>query len=207
MNIKPMIFNTEMVRALLDGRKVQTRRPIKPAPEMVTDRSIATWEGDPAALMRLLEQAGRKCPYGQPGDLIYVRETFSETDIRTAYKADSDDGIHCIVKRWAPSIQMPRWASRLTLKVTGVRVERVASITLQDAMAEGIEKQEGTAHWKQYDPQGAWRYWESAVQSFRTLWCSIYGDESWSRNDWAWVIDFEVIRQNVDEYLKEQERA
>lgn len=73
---RPILFNGAMVRALLDGSKTQTRRVVKPAPEMVTDRKIEPWEGDPAALLNLLEQSGRRCPYGQPGDRLWVRETW-----------------------------------------------------------------------------------------------------------------------------------
>ena len=91
---------------------------------------------------------------------------------------------------------MPRWASRLTLKVTGVRVERVQDISETDAVKEGFEG------WDDDVTGGC-----TAFGEFSQTWCGIYGEESWNRNDWVWVIDFEVIRQNVDEYLKEQERA
>src|SRR5690606_32387898 len=150
------------------------------------------------------------------GDLIYVRETFvgplwdqdapypenGYTNKYCEYKADNNQcpeyvdiegDLQCA---WKPSIHMPRWASRLTLKVTGVRVERVQDISETDAVKEGFEG------WDDDVTGGC-----TAFGEFSQTWCGIYGEESWNRNDWVWVIDFEVIRQNVDEYLKEQERA
>lgn len=195
MKTLPMIFNQDMVQALLDGRKVQTRRPIKHAVSLSENVGFC-YKGYAHGIGSNLEETKRNfiksvCPFAK-GDLIYVRETFAPADCRTAYRADKDDGIHCIVKRWIPSIHMPRWASRLTLKVTGVRVEQVQSITKDDAVAEGFK----------LPPVEGQDFAIGARTNFRHAWQKIYG-ESWDRNDWVWVIDFEVINQNIDQYIFE----
>lgn len=228
MKVKPMIFNTEMVRALLDGRKLQTRRPVKPqpAPEKKwrgwviesSDRKkegCASWADGEGCRMFGSEYAKPPC---KPGDLIYVRETFYQ---RGRYSmpmwsdAEPEDAVFCgekIVKfigddlpdngrrawekiwRKRPSIHMPRWASRLTLKVTGVRVDRVQDISETDAVKEGFDG------WDDDVTGGC-----TAFGEFSQTWCGIYGEESWNRNDWVWVIDFEVICQNVDDYIRSLE--
>lgn len=232
MKVKPMIFNTEMVQALLDGRKVQTRRPVKPqpAPEQnwqgwiieSTDRKnegCASWADGEGSLMLNSVYAKPPCKID---DLIYVRETFyqrgeyvmpmwpeaepedavfsGEREVRFIGDDLPDNGRYFGEKFWRkrPSIHMPRWASRLTLKVTGVRVERVQDISAADCIAEGFQGGHGSIP--------GYMYSASPKEHFSDTWKSIYG-ESWERNDWVWVIDFEVIRQNVDDYLKAQERA
>jgi hypothetical protein len=139
------------------------------------------------------------CPYGKTGDRLWVRETFSQhpefADI--AYRADGEefedsDGFFWSL-RWKPSIHMPRSASRILLEVTNVRVERLNDISDRDSIAEGIELEPGTAHWKNYDTSPGWRYRESPIQSYRTLWESINGPGSWDINPYCWVIEFKVI--------------
>lgn len=144
MNTRPILFTGKMVRALLEGRKTQTRRAVRfhPATGYIVERGgNRRWHrDDPEAV------AG--CPYGQPGDTLWVRETFSRCgcpECAGAWpgKANND---HPTVYRathsgpplaWMPSIFMPRWASRITLELTGVRVERVQEIGEEDAIAEG----------------------------------------------------------------------
>lgn len=219
MKVKPMIFNTEMVRALMDGRKVQTRRPVKPQPAPFKNwkgwivessnrkhEGCASWaDGEEGSLRFNPVYAMPPC---KVGDLIYVRETFRLLDSNDqcdceypcnhpqqgypVYFADDQNSEW----KWKPSIHMPRRASRLTLKVTGVRVERVQDISKADAEAEGFK----------LPPVDGQDFSIGAKTNFRHAWEKIYGD-SWERNDWVWVIDFEVIRQNVDDYLKAQERA
>ncbi|WP_209435172.1 hypothetical protein, partial [Yersinia pekkanenii] len=147
------------------------------------------------------------CPLGKPGDQLWVRETFGDCGRRLVYRADSDDGAACIVKRWTPSMHMPRWASRINLLITGVRVERLQDISEQDAMAEGITAKEVIIETR-YEGGGhveitAERFffvggddegYESAEEAFAELWDSIYGQkegESWQANPWVWVINFE----------------
>lgn len=201
MKERGMIFNAEMVRAILDGRKTQTRRIVKPQPEL-TERSGFSWKG-------MLYGAGSddretnrnfahvKCPHGKPGDRIWVRETFASglsTKSTLAYRAthkreDLEDGFYDTIK-WTPSIHMPRWASRILLEITSVRVERLNDISQQDAQAEGME----LTGWRPTysDPDSGGEVW-TPYDNFALLWESIYGEESWLANPWVWVIEFKRI--------------
>lgn len=205
-----MIFNAEMVRALLSGRKTQTRRIIKPQPEATLSGSLSgKWLSRPlnGLLLPKIEDIAIHCPFGVVGDRIWVRETFQgplfDYDLMDSYckdptpfekpefcvyKADgvpapefydADDELHCC---WRPSIHMPRWASRILLEITNVRVERLKSISDGDAIREGCS----TADMKSGD---------CVADVFARLWASIYGDESWNSNPWVWVIDFKRIEE------------
>ena len=206
-----MIFNGEMVRAILDGRKTQTRRIMAPQPADDIERCIFP---SPEAIgwkSSLRHKHGsttaHACHYGKPGDRIWVRETFQgplfDYDLMDSYckdptpfekpefcvyKADgvpapefydADDELHCC---WRPSIHMPRWASRILLEITNVRVERLKSISDGDAIREGCS----TADMKSGD---------CVADVFARLWASIYGDESWNSNPWVWVIEFKRIEE------------
>ncbi|MDW3572530.1 hypothetical protein N4235_16640 [Enterobacter asburiae] len=184
MKERGMIFNGEMVRAILDGRKTQTRRPANPST---------------ANLLDLQEQYPHKkynisCPFGAVGDRIWVRETWAEAgagapDLKL-YRANYPEHVPTHYEnvppddeiRWTPSIHMPRWASRLTLEITGVRVERLASVSDEDAGKEGYPANPA--------PYGGtmdkWLW-------FRGLWDSIYPDQSFRHNPWVWVIEFKVV--------------
>lgn len=200
----PILFNSEMVRAILGGRKTQTRRVVKPQPML---SNIRLGEKTLAArhALELKWLAKNKCPYGVPGDKLWVRETFrhfgnvSNSGITKAYieyKADGET-----LKRgkweekapikswwntgktpWSPSIHMPRWASRITLEVTGVRVERVQDIRDADAIAEGIDPKEVAA-----------RGWVDARVGFRDLWDSINAKYPWESNPWVWIVEFRNV--------------
>ncbi|AOP93606.1 hypothetical protein RJO02_004337 [Enterobacter hormaechei] len=214
-----MIFNGEMVRAILDGRKTQTRRIIKdctvgrdPISKFIQigKKFIGCYPEDVPELIR------ECCTYGVPGDRIWVRETFQgplfDFEQMEAYQEDSskfkkpefcvykadgkpapeffdaDDNLHC---GWRPSIHMPRWASRITLEITGVRVEQLKSISEEEARSEGVARlREG--FWKHYQP-GWTQHQLSARGSFATLWDSIYGSGEWDRNPWVWVVEFNRI--------------
>ena len=142
MKERPILFSGPMVRAILDGRKTQTRRPVK-MPKSV----------NPVALGSMMQRASELGPlpgsaFGEPGDRLWVRETFDldqpafpdESDkSRVLYRADHDPQ-HWGYFRWRPSIHMPRWASRIDLEVVSVRVERLQSISEDDARAEGVER-------------------------------------------------------------------
>lgn len=178
--MKPILFNTEMVRAILAGRKTATWRVIKPQP----DEHLATGE---SALELLAVVCG---PY-RPGDILYVRETWAKVgDKAYGYKADDIWS----VPRWRPSIHMPRDAARIFLRVTDVRIERLKDITLNDVAAEGTPEptredwaitEYGTA------PPFCWfaRLWDSTIKSADL---SLY---SWDANPWVWVIEFERIEK------------
>ncbi|WP_264883765.1 ASCH domain-containing protein [Enterobacter roggenkampii] len=178
-----MIFNGEMVRAILDGRKTQTRRPVK-VPHIDKD-AMCELSGNELA-GELLAGNYRNSPHGKPGDRIWVRETWARYNIDQdshdmAYRATPpadwpEEG------RWRPSIHMPRWASRLTLGITGVRVERLRDLSEDDAKSEGITPPSG----------GVLPGWEYRI-NFRDLWMSIYGADNWEANPWVWVIEFKVV--------------
>lgn len=223
MKERPMIFNAEMVRAILDGRKTQTRRPINPQPELPKGSGFS-WKGAVYGSGSDDHETNRnfahtKCPFGKPGDRIWVRETFQgplfdwdmmdsycndsapfEKPEFCVYKADgvptpefydADDVLHC---RWRPSIHMPRWASRITLEITGVGVQRLQSITPNDAAREGLVKLPATGRYclnqgDQYFGGAS----HDAREVFSGLWESIYGEESWQANPWVWVIEFKRI--------------
>ncbi|MGV3885007.1 hypothetical protein ACV8SN_20215 [Citrobacter portucalensis] len=193
-----MIFNGEMVRAILDGRKTQTRRIVKVKLEPSKSRPGDFWfpskklecmvhisdlvsGNSPIADCHLFFQE-HCCPFGAVGDRIWVRETFGDCGERLVYRADSGDGAQCKVRRWTPSIHMPRWASRLTLEITGVRVERLRGLSEDDAKSEGITPPSG----------GVLPGWEYRI-NFRDLWMSIYGSDNWEANPWVWVIEFKVV--------------
>lgn len=200
-----MIFNGEMVRAILDGRKTQTRRIVSwrglneglnlnfsglkaceyPKGWIIESdsRSSSEWRCQPTP-----------CPFGKVGDRIWVRETFGDCGVRLAYRADTDDGAKCKVKRWTPSIHMPRWASRITLEITKVRLERLQSISDEDVDAECFAGDFPTSVLPALFPgePGDWAHL-SMRECYGVLWKSIYGEESWQANPWVWVIEFKRV--------------
>lgn len=244
MSDRPILFSAPMVRAILAGTKTQTRRAVKP---LTADRLthcpgfLESLDGVPLSR------------YGQPGDRLWVRETWryadwtEEGEPHIEYAADGtrtliedfpeewaarlmdtwvalSDPINFDIdqraadRRWRPSIHMPRWASRITLNVTNVRVERLHTISEADALAEGVTAKPFPGPWWQgyrrmedgdllhQQSVGAeppdWMVEphrmrdtnhldQSAVDGFRSLWWSINGAESWEANPWVWVIEFE----------------
>lgn len=196
---RPILFSGEMVRAILDRRKTQTRRIMKTQPVWVGYPGVPfkTSDADPAGIIN--------CPYGHVGQRLWVRETWSKAKSPFSrdifYKADGDrqPGKQLALRyaeretRWRPSIHMPRDASRITLEITGIRVERLQEISEADAIAEGIESVSGG--WKCYDLGGTYA---DPVHSFDSLWSSINGPDSWAVNPWVWVIEFRRIEQQTD---------
>ena len=235
MKEHPILFSAPMVRAILEGRKTQTRRVVKPGklygiiknnPEDIADCSNFSVHppsidaptgfyfdlGDNVKIMH--------CPYGRPGDRLWVRETWFqkgywhniqvpegvfEGDVEwrgekhAAYATDGDPG-----EGWRkrPSIHMPRWASRITLEIVSVRVERLQQISEHDAIAEGIEVARIVSNgklqpntYRDYtlrndDP---FEWFSSPRASYLTLWESINGPDSWNANQWVWVIEFKNV--------------
>lgn len=186
MKERPILFSGAMVRALLDGRKTQTRRVVKLNDAGRVKRAGKQWHIDDPAV-------ASGCPYGVPGDRLWVRETWSHAKALSSelfYRAT--DGEQCSGRqlplsyiereaRWRPSIHMPRWASRITLEVTGVRVERLQDITADDARAEGVFTPE--AHYAQNGPT-------APISNFAGLWADINGWDSWNANPWVWCVSF-----------------
>lgn len=202
-----MIFNGEMVRAILDSRKTQTRRIVKGADGAV--KFCKEWDINGEEIFVVLGEKDHtgmnpvlgaiSCPFGGVGDRIWVRETWARYNIDQnshdiAYRATTpadwpEEG------RWRPSIHMPRWASRILLEITDVRVERLREISQADAEAEGVGKLK-KGFWKNYQP-GWTEFQLTARGSFATLWKSIYGDESWYADPWVWVIEFKRIEEQT----------
>lgn len=212
---RPIIFNAEMVRAVLVGRKAQTRRIInwrgldeglnvqfsglraseEPNGWVIesNSRTSSEWRCQPTP-----------CPFGAVGDRLWVRETFRvhsrATDVATLiYKASEQQSwtqqTHrvpiekcnkpAVVDTWTPSIHMPRWASRITLEITCVRVERLNSMTEKDALAEGCLGG--------HDSIPGYQYSATPHEHFHHVWQSIYGADSWQANPWVWVIEFKRV--------------
>jgi len=250
---RPILFSAPMVRAILAGAKTQTRRVVKPQPQMVIDRISKTWDGPAHALQYQLERLGKGCPYGQPGDRLWVRETWQvaretldyETggeydvwewpdelgDPRQYLKGDARFGtkaglFYCadgvdknpsafydlvsfdnkpILRpkeiNWRPSIHMPRWASRITLEITGVRVERLQDISEADAQAEGVQghpfrPDDGWPICTGYmigSDDGKTTLHPNPQDAYQRLWESINSPGSWDANPWVWVIEFRRV--------------
>ncbi|WP_239613688.1 hypothetical protein [Raoultella ornithinolytica] len=246
MKERGMIFNGEMVRALLDGRKTQTRRPIKWRQTRATeiaereDGSKWPWSEDEENVC----DYWHPCPFGAVGDRIWVRETWAilgnedgccidweeklcKADERSAariYRASCEQrpgnyGLWSIPDdadwkphtkdyqyegAWRPSIHMPRWASRILLEITDVRVERLNAISEEDAQREGVHTEvwDQTVVARNYAAiDEFFQFWSEDMphyvemnqlhqSSFRSLWESIYGEDSWKANPWVWVIEF-----------------
>lgn len=215
MKERPILFSAPMVRAILNKRKIQTRRIAKPIKH-------PDWgnEYSPGALITEKESNSvieRACPYGSKGERLWVRETFSQhpqfADI--AYRADGEefedsDGFLWAPK-WKPPIHMPRSASRILLEITGVRVERLQDISEQDAVFEGLKaltKDDGkTIKYGIPDNDGYpgnddigwhWCDWHvSPILAYKRLWESINGKGSWVLNPWVWVIEFKLINKEA----------
>jgi len=287
MNERPILMSAQMVRAILDGRKTQTRRIVKPQPDHGHDYN------DGAGYRPQIGDTEITCPYGQPGDRLWqtgeipsggfyyiqgflheseggdsrpiyvnkqhmtwgydksddpeslssdgfdvarmkwkragarlwVKETWKphcegpisdEFPLGTCvkYRADgkclkpttwtNEQGAWCEANeestRWRPSIFMPRWASRITLKLTSVRVERLQDISDEDAVAEGVEgrfhpDQSDLWTWRDYNTPGRYAYGSmfGPIESYRTLWKSINGKGSWDKNPWVWILEFKRL--------------
>jgi hypothetical protein len=175
-----------MVRALLDGSKTQTRRVVKPQHLKFFDQSAADMLGT---------WSNRPMPYGQPGDRLWVREAWRTyrgndktlpRDLTTAHKIwfEADGKApNLAAGKLRPGMFMPRWASRITLEITGVRVERLQDISESDALAEGVKN-------SLHLPGGRF-----AKENYEHLWWTIHGDGSWEANPWVWVIEFKKADQ------------
>lgn len=177
-----ILFNSQMVQAVLNGTKTQTRRP------MLTTDNL--------------------CPYGKVGDRIWVRETYAinkcydTTSPTLAYIAMNGDVAYCVdyradnnknswSGRWRPSIHMPKWASRITIEITNVKYEKLHNITEEDAKAEGCSCDEDPNWIPSYnDPDSGGN--PSYKNTFEYLWDSIY--KTWNKNPYVWVVEFKVVK-------------
>lgn len=225
MIARPILMHARSVQNLLAGRKTQTRRIVKPQPNVV--QQLAVRSGCTSILTNLIFRGADqwvRCPYGQPGDLLWVRERFALNepikssargwDAHWTVGVEYSDGYEVPqrfekkparcrnrgeVGGWQPSIHMPRRLSRLTLRLTDVRVERVQDCSEADALAEGVQPVAAVATLGgQVVGGGGW----SSREMFAALWNDTNGSGAWERNDWCWVLQFEVLRQNVDRVLE-----
>ncbi|MGR6617687.1 hypothetical protein ACU6QK_15825 [Pseudomonas rhodesiae] len=225
---RPILFSAPMVRAILEGRKTVTRRVCKPQPSANAHTTCAS--GNPMGAWWETGKDINRCPYGKPGDGLWVRETWSDVNLQgapgIAYRADGDvrdlmedasfldeDGAFnyddprskpynfaCWSEdllggkegRWRPSIHIPRWASRILLEITAVRVERLQDISEDQAKAEGVRLYTDHAElgeWWHVD--GIDTYSADPRKSFELLWSSVGGD--WVANPWVWVVEFKRV--------------
>ena len=190
---RPIIFSGPMVRAILEDRKTQTRRVIKPQPTHFHDfgNGRLPCKSDMTKTPSCADEI--PCPYGQPRDRLWVRETWKphiQTSIHSTAIYKADYALSGGPGPWKPSIFMPRWASRLTLEIAGIRVERVQEITEKDAVAEGIIVQPGHLWWPLGSKEPMKQY--THRQAFSALWDSINAKRGfgWDKNPWVWVIEF-----------------
>ena len=201
MTTRPILFSGEMVRAILDGRKTQTRRVMKPQPpeDVATLRlgrynpTVVNRHGEEDAGPEIFGayddngEYGCRCPYGEPGDRLWVRETFRIGDMSTLYetphyRADTDEPE--ANGQWTSSIHMPRWASRITLDVTKVRAQRLHNAVHEDRVAEGwpLDPRRGEDYEVDVNASRDW---------FMDLWDSINAKRApWASNPWVFVLEF-----------------
>ncbi|EIY4982860.1 hypothetical protein ML064_002372 [Klebsiella quasipneumoniae] len=215
MTERGMIFNSEMVRAILDGRKTQTRRPVK---FPVHDKNLGCELAGNELAGELSAGNYLNSAFGKPGDRIWVRETWQaihdycdenghvdERRYARSIPRHRGNYWHPVYEEawgnesredrdfpWRPSIHMPRWASRILLEITDVRVERLNTISEEDARAEGIIDG-GCLNCGEPEPCGCANPEPDATDAFAYLWQSIYGQENWNANPWVWVIEFKRV--------------
>lgn len=217
MRERGVLMSGPMVRRIIAGLKLQTRRAMRRQPKRLG--IYTTGDGSRQVDWCLVDKYGDptdseiRCPYGRPGDRLWVKETWAydgpSLDAARAavedamgpgsvgiyYRADmvhEDSGL-----RWRPSIFMPRWASRLLLDVTEVRVERLQAISEEDARAEGAAFHDGLGI-----GHSGWRHDEKEIHadarsSFARLWREINGPESWDENPWVWVVGFKIAAESA----------
>lgn len=198
MKERPILFSGPMVRALLEGRKTVTRRVVRDAKPLAPDvTDFGYWVANDAAVH---EEGVRflRCPYGQPGDRLWVKETvrWAAAMGRAFYAADKAPSV---IDNWPwqrrvlPSIHLPRGASRITLEVTNVRVERLHDITEEDIEAEGVELSPDGVSAYYEEPNGCGGQLPTAREAFEHLWSVINGAASWKANPWVWRVAFRRI--------------
>ena len=196
---RPILFSTEMVKAILSGQKTQTRRIVK--------EPFQSWMKTTNPKCEWWDRIEEQCNYGQVGNLLWVRETWQQECIEREnelgkgwratgnylYKADgcSLPKTSFSFGKWKPSIFMPREACRIELRITDIKVERLQNISEEDARREGV-KYDLSLEFNQYlnYEKGIYQC-QTAVESFRSLWSEINGQKSWEENPFVWVITFE----------------
>lgn len=218
MKERPILFSAPMVRALLNGSKTQTRRIVKPQPVELPDFNrggLSINVGGAKYQTFNPEMYRHRCPYGQAGDLLWVRETWRHTAscldearaitedimsgsavdwradyverlIKTGELTREDAEVSSDFETWKPSIHMPRWASRIMLEIINVRIEQLQAISDADCIAEGASGGHGSI------PD--YPYAATPAEHYLHIWESINGSGSWKSNPWIWVVEFKVIK-------------
>ncbi|MGZ9738050.1 hypothetical protein ACXX83_06345 [Pseudomonas sp. GNP012] len=218
---RPILFSAPMVRAILEGRKTVTRRAVNPQPA-ITDGSGFSWKGHLFGRGSDDRETSRNfskhcCPYGKPGDRLWVRETWycnhsevqkdpylqpadmvdldqAREDGDLVYAADGLTPYEQEQPTWKPSIHTPRWVSRILLEITDVRVERLKDISEEQALAEGVRPYPDHAEFGEwYHVEGIETYSAEPSMSFELRWSSINGSDSWNANPWVWVVEFKRV--------------
>ncbi len=210
MTERPILFSSAMVRAILDGSKTQTRRVAKPQPaddihpHTFPNEKVQGWKS--SLRHKHGAQTAHFCPFGQAGDRLWVRETWQthcDQDHVTPRDLPHDSAVqypatydHWVSKK-RPAIHMPRWASRITLEVTEVRVERLQSISEADARAEGVQRYapgHGFVSDTEVNIDPGWTNFANYRRGFEAIWGEINGPDSWDANPWVWAISFRRVK-------------
>ncbi len=189
----PILFDYQMVQAILSGKKTQTRRLFKSPLSKAMEPAFEIWHDGTEWIARLKNGQCYKypivCPYGQPGDLLWVKETYAPAINDFAYKADYSKAV-LLEKRnkglWKPSIHMPKSASRIWLQITDIKAQRLQSVDEIEAEQEGT----GMGQIFGFDISGK----PSFRQGFFEKWIQIYGIQSYHSNPWIWSISFQVVQ-------------
>ena len=217
---RPILFSAPMVRAILEGRKTVTRRAIKVQPHIDASGNFcvggSNYGQDGYGKPVTKHFVNECCPFGKPGDRLWVRETHADIGCRLTYRADLDDGGHCKVAKWTPAIHMFRKHSRILLEITDVRVERLQDISEEQAKAEGCfftdygqQCAHGGTGWKDigicpalvgHQQRTGWA-WDKTTSheeclgsprwAFASLWNATGGE--WDSNPWVWVVEFKRV--------------
>lgn len=222
MKERPILFSGPMVRAILEGRKTQTRRIVKDQDrfrsyeERTTDDgcffiTFDGYHGGGGESCTRAMLAERYCPHGAPGDRLWVRETWSQ-DGRGGVEPNGEEAVYYRADMvsediwqgfWRPSIYMPRWASRIDLEIEDVEVQRLHDISEDDVEREGIccAQCQNSGSIRTYDSDGylvgdncpSCTDSDTMKPKFETLWNSIHGKNAWDANPWVWVISFKQV--------------
>jgi len=200
MKDTPLMFKADMVRAIWSGRKTMTRRPLRVQPESVDEQTMKIIPFNGSAIFL---QSQIKCPYGAPGDHLWVKETFApclekenkpNSKAGFTYRADwsVEDDINVRDFPWQSAMFMPKIAARIHLEILAVRVERLQDISEADAQAEGVSPIPGHGP-AVYPSPHAHRGSGTHRQAFERLWMEINDPESWALNPWVWVVMFKKL--------------
>lgn len=178
MKSRPILFQGDMVRAIMSGKKTQTRRIVKPQPIQIRSTQggepceLFAWHGSQYRRDQMVADYPPRCPFGNAGDKLWIRETF-RFDSRTGYHYAADEPTLPKPRSWKPAIHMPREACRLEVLITTIRIERLVEISEKDAAAEGA----------------------ISIVDYCRIWERINGNGSWVINPWVWIVDFERVMQ------------